>query len=96
MEPDDWNDKCGPHSIRCRNLEVVHNELDEIEKVAARLPDGSNAGSNNPALEAELGTALRRIDELSSRILELLVEAAQLRGQPGTEFPQISKTRAGV
>jgi hypothetical protein len=36
-EPDDWDDKCGPHVVRCRNLEVVHTELDEIEKVAAKL-----------------------------------------------------------
>jgi hypothetical protein len=34
-EPADWNDKCGYHFIQCRSLEVVHNELDEIEKVAA-------------------------------------------------------------
>jgi hypothetical protein len=34
-EPDDWNDKCGPHMVRCRTIEIVHTELDEIEKVAA-------------------------------------------------------------
>jgi hypothetical protein len=28
IEPDGWNDTCGPHIIRCRNLEVVHTELD--------------------------------------------------------------------
>jgi hypothetical protein len=35
IEPDDWNDKCGAHVIRCRTIEIVHTELDEIEKVAA-------------------------------------------------------------
>ena len=34
-EPDDWNGKCGPHVIRCRTLEIVNNEVDEIEKIIA-------------------------------------------------------------
>jgi hypothetical protein len=37
-EPDDWDGKCGPHTIRCRTIEIVHRELDEIEKVARSQP----------------------------------------------------------
>ena len=74
IEPDNWNGKCGPHIILCRDISLVHEELDKIEEIEGaegerRDTSAATHGHSDDTLLEALDEAVKAARELKKRQL---------------------------